>query len=433
MARLAEFAQEPRAMSTSSVNSSKKIEVFGLGYVGLPVSAAFASRGFQVIGVEVQPLIVETINGGKIHIVEPDLDMLVQAAVSAGKLRATLQPEPADAFIIAVPTPFKEDKEPDLRYVEQATRMIAPLLRKGNLIILESTSPVGTTEQICAWIAEQRPDLAVPDPNREKMDIHIAHCPERVLPGSVLRELVDNDRIVGGISPACAEAAAELYRNFVKGEMHLTNARTAEMAKLVENAYRDVNIGFANELSVICEKLNINVWELIDLANRHPRVNILKPGPGVGGHCIAVDPWFIIASAKDQAKVIRAAREVNDDKPAQVIAKIKMAASRLRQPVIACLGLSYKADIDDLRESPALHIVEHLANDNVGELLVVEPNVTRLPDSLARMAAVRSADLNTALRRADIIVLLVDHRQFKRVDRELLNLKIVIDTRGLWR
>jgi UDP-N-acetyl-D-mannosaminuronic acid dehydrogenase len=428
MARFAEFAREARPMSTS-----KKIQVFGLGYVGLPVSAAFASRGFQVIGVEVQPTIVETINGGRIHIVEPDLDMLVQAAVSAGKLRATLQPEPADVFIIAVPTPFKEDKAPDLDYIERATHMLAPLLKKGDLIILESTSPVGTTEQICAWIAAQRPDLILPDPNRDTADIHIAHCPERVLPGSVLRELVDNDRIVGGISPACAEAAAELYQSFVKGEMHLTNARTAELAKLVENAFRDVNIAFANELSVICETLNINVWDLIDLANRHPRVNILKPGPGVGGHCIAVDPWFIIAVAKEQAKIIRAAREVNDSKPFAVIDRIKSAAARLRQPVIACLGLSYKADIDDLRESPALHIVEHLAQDNVAELLVVEPNVKRLPKSLSGFPAVKLSDLQSALKTADIIVLLVDHRQFKRVDRELLNLKIVIDTRGVWR
>jgi len=311
--------------------------------------------------------------------------------------------------------------------------MLAPLLKKGDLIILESTSPVGTTEQICAWIAAQRPDLVLPDPNRDTADIHIAHCPERVLPGSVLRELVDNDRIVGGISPACAEAAAELYQNFVKGEMHLTNARTAELAKLVENAFRDVNIAFANELSVICENLNINVWDLIDLANRHPRVNILKPGPGVGGHCIAVDPWFIIAVAKGQAKIIRAAREVNDSKPFAVIDRIKSAAARLRQPVIACLGISYKADIDDLRESPALHIVEHLAQDNVAELLVVEPNVKRLPKSLSGFPAVKLSDLQSALKTADIIVLLVDHRQFKRVDRELLNLKIVIDTRGMWR
>ena len=413
--------------------ASKKISVLGLGYVGLPVSAAFASRGFDVVGVDVQPSIVDVINSGRIHIVEPDLDMLVQAAVSGGKLRATLEAEPADAFIIAVPTPFKEDNVPDLSYVQQAAEMIAPLLKQGDLVVLESTSPVGTTEQICAWIGERRPDLVLPEPMKEKADIHVAHCPERVLPGSVLRELVDNDRIIGGISPACAEAAADLYQTFVKGELHLTNARTAELAKLVENAFRDVNIAFANELSMVCERLNINVWELIDLANKHPRVNILKPGPGVGGHCIAVDPWFIVAAAKDLTKVIRAAREVNDSKPRAVVEKIKAAAARLRQPVIACLGLSYKADIDDLRESPALHIVEDLARQKVGELLVVEPNMRNLPRSLSDLPHVKAAELQPALAAADIIVLLVDHRQFKRVDRELLNLKIIVDTRGIWR
>ncbi len=429
MAGLSE--QSRRARSTAQ--NSKRISVFGLGYVGLPVSAAFASRGFDVVGVEIQPSIVDVINSGRIHIVEPDLDMLVQAAVSAGKLRATLEAEPSDVFIIAVPTPFKEDHEPDLKYVLQATRMIAPLLRKGNLVILESTSPVGTTEQICTWIGEQRPDLVLPEPLRDNADIHVAHCPERVLPGNVLRELVDNDRIIGGISPRCATEAAELYQTFVKGELHLTNARTAELAKLVENAFRDVNIAFANELSLICEKLNINVWDTIELANRHPRVNILKPGPGVGGHCIAIDPWFIIAGAKDLAKVIRAARDVNESKPHAVFKKIKSAASRLRQPIIACLGLSYKADIDDMRESPALHIVEHLARENLGELLIVEPNIRNLPESLSGFSQVRSVELHDAMQAADIIVLLVDHRQFKRVDRELLNLKIVIDTRGIWR
>jgi UDP-N-acetyl-D-mannosaminuronic acid dehydrogenase len=429
MAQFAEFTGTGRPMNPNT----KKISVLGLGYVGLPVSAAFASRGFDVTGVDVESAIVNTINSGKVHIVEPDLDMLVQATVSAGKLRATLQPEPADVFIIAVPTPFNNHNEPDLKYIEHATAMIAPLIKKGDLVVLESTSPVGTTEQVCAWIGAKRPDLVVPDPNREKCDFHIAHCPERVLPGSVLRELVDNDRILGGISPRCAMVAAELYQAFVKGEMHLTNARTAELAKLVENAYRDVNIAFANELSIICEHLNINVWEMIELANRHPRVNILKPGPGVGGHCIAVDPWFIISAAKDHAKVMRAARAVNDSKPRIVFEKIKAAAARIREPVIACLGLAYKADIDDMRESPALDIVEMLARERVGKLLVVEPNVRRLPQNLSNYPQLERADLKSALDACDIVVLLVDHRQFSRVDRELLNLKIVIDTRGLWR
>jgi len=412
---------------------TKRISVFGLGYVGLPVAGVLASRGFEVIGVDVAPHIVETINCGKVHIVEPDLEMVVQAAVSAGKLRASLNPEPADAFIIAVPTPFTEGKQPDISYIRAAVSTIAPLLKKGNLIILESTSPAGTTDQICAWIGELRPDLTMPDVERDDADIHIAHCPERVLPGSVLRELVDNDRIIGGISVRCAEFAAELYRSFVRAEMHLTNARTAEMAKLVENSYRDVNIAFANELSVICDLLDINVWELISLANKHPRVNILSPGPGVGGHCIAVDPWFIIAAAPKVAKIIRAAREVNDSKPDIVFAKIAAAAQRLRGPIIACLGLSYKNDIDDLRESPALHIVEHLAREKIGKLLIVEPNLKSLPDSLRDYPDAVLSDLRHAIGAADIIVVLVDHRQFKRVDHELLKPKIIIDTRGIWR
>jgi len=413
--------------------STKRISVLGLGYVGLPVAGALASRGFEVIGVDVAQRIVDVINTGKIHIVEPDLDMVVQAAVSAGRLRATLKPEPSDAFIIAVPTPFTGDHKPDISYVKTAAQMIAPLLRKGNLVILESTSPVGTTEQICSWFAELRPDLVMPEAERENADIHIAHCPERVLPGSVLRELVDNDRIIGGISPLCATHAVALYRSFVRGEMHLTNARTAELAKLVENAYRDVNIAFANELSIVCDQLSVNVWDLIELANKHPRVNILSPGPGVGGHCIAVDPWFIIAASPESTPVIRAARGVNDGKPELVFAKVKAAAERLRSPVIACLGLSYKADIDDLRESPALHIVERLAQEHVGELLIVEPNVRKLPASLSQASNIKLVELREALAAADIVLLLVDHRQFKRIDRDLLKPKITIDTRGIWR
>jgi len=413
--------------------STKRISVLGLGYVGLPVAGALASRGFEVIGVDVAQRIVDVINTGKIHIVEPDLDMVVQAAVSAGRLRATLKPEPSDAFIIAVPTPFTGDHKPDISYVKAAAQMIAPLLRKGNLVILESTSPVGTTEQICSWFAELRPDLVMPEAERENADIHIAHCPERVLPGSVLRELVDNDRIIGGISPLCATHAVALYRSFVRGEMHLTNARTAELAKLVENAYRDVNIAFANELSIVCDQLSVNVWDLIELANKHPRVNILSPGPGVGGHCIAVDPWFIIAASPESTPVIRAARGVNDGKPELIFAKVKAAAERLRSPVIACLGLSYKADIDDLRESPALHIVERLAQEHVGELLIVEPNVRKLPASLSQASNIKLVELREALAAADIVLLLVDHRQFKRIDRDLLKPKITIDTRGIWR
>jgi len=413
--------------------STTRIAVYGLGYVGLPVAAVLASRGFEVTGVDVSPRIVDTINGGKIHIVEPDLEMVVRAAVSSGKLRATMDAGPADVFIIAVPTPFTNDKQPDVSYIHKAVEAIGPHLKKGDLVVLESTSPVGMTEKIRDWIEERRPDLEVPQADNDEADIHVAHCPERVLPGSVLRELVDNDRIIGGISVRCAEHAAELYQNFVRGEIHVTNARTAELAKLVENAFRDVNIAFANELSNICDELDINVWELISLANKHPRVNILSPGPGVGGHCIAVDPWFIIAASPGRSKVIRAAREVNDGKPEIVIEKVKAAARKLRAPVIACFGLSYKRDIDDLRESPAMHIVEQLARDEVGQLLIVEPNLKTLPENLAGNGAARLADIKEAMVEADVIVLLVDHRQFKRIDRDLLKPKIVIDTRGIWR
>lgn len=413
--------------------ASKRIAVLGLGYVGLPIAAVLASRGFEVIGIDVVPQIVEVINTGKIHIVEPDLNMVVQAAVAAGRLRATVVPEPADVFVIAVPTPFIGNHQPDTSFVRAATEMIAPVLRKENLIVLESTSPVGMTEQISSWIAELRPDLMSPQADRDEADVHIAHCPERVLPGSVLRELVDNDRIIGGISPCCAEYAAELYQTFVKGELHLTNARTAELAKLVENAYRDVNIAFANELSLICDGLGVNVRDLIQLANKHPRVNILSPGPGVGGHCIAVDPWFIIAAAPEVTPMMRAARQVNDLMPARVLEKVKRSASRLRTPVIACLGLSYKADIDDMRESPALHIVETLARDKVGRLLVVEPNIKQLPVGLRTAKNVSLVNLREGMNAADIVLLLVDHKQFKRIDQDLLKPKFTIDTRGLWR
>jgi UDP-N-acetyl-D-mannosaminuronic acid dehydrogenase len=411
----------------------KRIEIFGLGYVGLPVAAILASRGFEVIGVDVNPMVVSTINEGRIHIVEPDLDMLVQAAVTGGSLRATTKPEPADAFIIAVPTPFTESREPDLDYVRAATEALAPLLKKGDLVVLESTSPVGTTEQIAAWISAKRPDLAMPDPNKDRSDIYLAHCPERVLPGTVLRELIFNDRIVGGISRECARRGAELYASFVSGKVHLTNSRTAEMAKLVENAFRDVNIAFANELSIVCDRLQVNVWELISLANRHPRVNILRPGPGVGGHCIAVDPWFIISAVGDSAKIMRASREVNDSMPERVTRKVIAAADRFRDPKIACLGLSYKANIDDMRESPALHVVESLAAAKAGEILVVEPHVRELPKSLREFRNVRKVELAQAMKDADVIVLLVDHRQFHRIDRGILDIKVVIDTQGIWR
>jgi len=408
----------------------KTVSVVGLGYIGLPTAAIIASRGVNVIGVDVNQHAVDTINQGKIHIVEPDLDIVVKAAVQTGQLKATTIPEAADAFMIAVPTPFKENHEPDLSYIEAAAKAIAPVLEKGNLVVLESTSPVGATEKLATWLADARPDLTFPINGSENTDINVAYCPERVLPGYVLQELVSNDRVVGGLSAECAKKAVSLYEVFVKGGCHITNARTAEMAKLTENSFRDVNIAFANELSIICDNLHINVWELIALSNRHPRVNILNPGPGVGGHCIAVDPWFIVSSDPENAKIIRTAREVNDGKPRYVIESVKKAADRFKAPVIACLGLSFKADIDDLRESPAVAIVDELASQNVGELQVVEPNVSKLPKSLEGKA--EKIDLNDALEKADIMLLLVDHMEFKRMDRLLLNGKVVIDTRGCW-
>lgn len=414
------------------------ISIIGLGYIGLPTAAVFASRKLKVIGVDVNQHAVDTINRGEIHIVEPDLDMVVHAAVTEGYLRATTTPEPADAFLIAVPTPFKGDNhEPDLSYIEAASKAIAPVLKPGDLVILESTSPVGATEQMAAWLSEARSDLSFPQTHGEASDIRVAHCPERVLPGHVLRELVQNDRVVGGMTAKCSTAACALYKTFVEGECVVTNARTAEMAKLTENSFRDVNIAFANELSIICDKLDINVWELIALANRHPRVSILQPGPGVGGHCIAVDPWFIVSKTPEQVRLIRAAREVNDSKPEWVLGKVDEAlgAHLASNPgktasdvVIACFGLAFKADIDDLRESPALAIASELLNRHPGTVLMVEPNIDNLPSKLASASL---SSLGDALAQADIAVLLVDHTQFKSLC--LPQHLSVVDTRGLWK
>lgn len=408
-----------------------RVSVIGLGYIGLPTAAVIASRGVEVIGVDVSQHAVETINQGKIHIVEPDLDMLVQSAVTTGKLRATTEPEPADVFMIAVPTPFSEGFKPDVSFIEAAVQKIAPVLEKGNLVILESTSPVGTTEKISQWLSEVRSDLSFPHQMSEQADIQVAHCPERVLPGYVIQELVSNDRVIGGITPYCAEQAKSLYQLFVKAECIITDARTAEMAKLTENSFRDVNIAFANELSIISDKLNINVWELITLANRHPRVNILKPGPGVGGHCIAVDPWFIVDSAPDEARLIRTAREVNDAKPGFVLNKIRHVAEEFKHPKIALLGLAFKADIDDLRESPAVGIAQKVIQDALGEVLVVEPHIKELPDQL-KSGDARLVSLAESLDRANIIVTLTDHSLFKQVKPSLLQEKVIIDARGIW-
>ncbi len=409
----------------------KSVSVVGLGYIGLPTAAVIASRGINVVGVDVSQHAVDTINAGNVHIVEPDLDMVVRSAVKAGNLKATTTPEKAEAFMVAVPTPFKDDYEADLTYIEAAAKAIAPVLEKGNLVILESTSPVGATEELAKWLAEARPDLTFPQTHGNDADINVAHCPERVLPGHVLRELVENDRVIGGMSEACSNKAVALYKTFVVGECLLTNARTAEMAKLTENSFRDVNIAFANELSMICDKLNIDVWELIKLANRHPRVNILNPGPGVGGHCIAVDPWFIVSSAPETAKLIRQAREVNDSKPYYVLEQILDAADQFKKPVVACLGIAFKADIDDLRESPALNITKMLAEKNIAEVLVVEPNITELPVSLASLG-VKLVSTEEALELSNTLAVLVDHKEFKNLPPESVAKKAVIDSRGIF-
>lgn len=419
--------------------SFETISILGLGYIGLPTAAVFASRKKKVIGVDVNQKAVDIINRGEVHIVEPELDIIVHAAVTGGYLRATTRPEPADAFLIAVPTPFKGDHQPDLDYIASASRAIAPVLKRGNLVILESTSPVGATEQMAEWLAEARPDLTFPQTHGEDSDIRVAHCPERVLPGHVLRELVHNDRVIGGMTPRCSEAAASLYKIFVDGDCVITNARTAEMCKLTENSFRDVNIAFANELSIICDKLGINVWELIRLANRHPRVNILQPGPGVGGHCIAVDPWFIVSKTPDEAKLIRSARDVNDSKPAWVLEKVRSAILKhlqghpgktARDVTVACLGLAFKPDIDDLRESPALEIARHLAESHSGAVWAVEPHIKVLPRSLAQHCELKSLD--HALENADILLMLVDHKVFKNVDASHFRRATVVDTRGIW-
>jgi UDP-N-acetyl-D-mannosaminuronic acid dehydrogenase len=420
-------------VNSSAPESLKKVCILGLGYIGLPTAAVFASRGLQVIGVDVNPRIVETVNAGNVHIEEPDLDIVVRSAVLSGNLRAALAPEPADAFIVAVPTPFKDGHKPDLSYIKSAADSLAPVLRKGNLVILESTSPVGATEQLGAWLAELRPDLRFPQPGQNDADIHLAHCPERVLPGQVLTELVENDRVIGGTTPKSIALATALYKTFVKGKCVPTDVRTAELAKLTENAFRDVNIAFANELSLICDRLGIDVWELISLANRHPRVNILQPGPGVGGHCIAVDPWFIVDSAPEQARLIHAARMVNDSKPAFVVEKVRAAANRAKKPVVACLGLAFKPNIDDLRESPAVEVVRRIAGLADMQVLAVEPHVQELPEELQGLPNVHLVSVEDAIAQASVIVLLVDHEAFRLIDRSILTGKSIVDTRGFWR
>ena len=413
------------------------VSIIGLGYIGLPTAAVLASKGVKVVGVDVNQHAVDTINQGKIHIVEPELDILVHKAVQDNYLKAVTKPEKADVFMVAVPTPFKDNYKPDLSYIKSAAKAIATVLERGNLVILESTSPVGATEKMMEWMREDRPDLSFPKfgDDKFKADIAVTHCPERVLPGQVVRELVENDRIIGGVTTQCAERARELYKIFVEADCLITDCRTAELSKLVENSFRDVNIAFANELSLICDKLDINVWELIKLANRHPRVNILQPGPGVGGHCIAVDPWFIVDSAPDEAKLIRTARLVNDSKPLFVLNKVNQAVQAIGKDTselsIACLGLAFKPDIDDLRESPALSIARKIGAISFSSIFLVEPNIDRIPSGFDS-DNIELIGLERAIKSADIIVLLVDHASFKSMDLSLLSGKQVIDTRGIW-
>ena len=389
-----------------------KVVMMGLGYIGLPTAAVIASEGIIVHGVDVDQSVVNIINSGKIHIIEPELDGLVKNVVDEGLLLASTTTDKANVFLIAVPTPFKGDYEPDLKYVESATRMIIPKLRDGNLFIIESTSPVGTTDKMAEIIFEERPEL--------KGKIDIAYCPERVLPGKVIYELVNNDRVIGGIDEKSTKSAQNFYRNFVKGELHPTNAKTAEMCKLVENSSRDVSIAFANELSIICDKAGINVWELISLANKHPRVNILQPGTGVGGHCIAVDPWFIVSEFLNEAKIIKKAREINDYKTDWVIEKIKSTALQFelennKKPILALMGLSFKPDIDDLRQSPALVVVDTFINDNIYDLVLVEPNIS----SGKRYHLI---DYKKASQQSDIIIYLVAHKEFKSLTSQKIEL-----------
>ncbi|WP_375409521.1 UDP-N-acetyl-D-mannosamine dehydrogenase [uncultured Methylobacterium sp.] len=407
------------------------ISVIGLGYVGLPTAATFASRGLRVIGVDVREETVARINAGQAHFIEPDLDIVLRAVVTANTLRAVTRPETADAYLIAVPTPIRDDHSADLSFVEAALSSIAPVLKRGDLIIIESTCPVGTTARAARILREARGDLSFPDQAPESADILLAYCPERILPGQTLRELVDNARTFGGLDRRSALAARDLYSVFARGPQRITTAAAAELSKLVENAFRDVNIAFANELSVVCDAFGLDVWSVIELANLHPRVNVLSPGPGVGGHCIPVDPWFIHEALPDHTPLIRAAREVNDAKPGFIADRVAKVAGRFREPTVALLGLSYKPNVDDLRDSPALKIARDLAARRIGRLLVVEPHIEGLPKDLAAEPDVAAASLDEAIEQADVVVVLVAHNRFKSLNRGVLGQKVVIDAVGL--
>lgn len=412
---------------------SGKLAVIGMGYIGLPTATVLATRGIEVVGVDINPRIVEAISRGEVPFIEPDLAVAVSGAVAMGRLTMAREAPQVDAYIIAVPTPFNPDHSADLSYVQAAAEHIAPQLQPGAIVVLESTSPPGTTEKVSRWIGALRPDLKMPHDTGTIADIYVAHCPERVLPGRIMIEMITNNRVVGGLTSRCAEKAATIYRVFAQGEILLTDAASAEMAKLVENAYRDVNIAFANELSLIAETLRLDVWEVIKLANQHPRVNILSPGPGVGGHCIPVDPWFIVAAAPEQARLIRTAREVNDRKPHHVAEQVISKAQRFRAPTIACLGLTFKANVDDIRESPAIEVVALIAQGLPEvEILLADPYVPSLPERLISNANLKMAQAAEAVDRADIIVLLVEHEPFKSLRHTRHNGKIVYDTRGAW-
>ncbi|MGH6769280.1 MAG: UDP-N-acetyl-D-mannosamine dehydrogenase [Xanthobacteraceae bacterium] len=406
--------------------------IVGLGYIGLPTAALIASRGSRVLGVDIDPSIVATVGNGGIHIAEADLDGLVQKCVYAGHLKASESPAPADVYVIAVPTPLSGNKKPVVDHVFAAARSIAPHLQADNLIVIESTCPVGTTEDVRDLLAGLRPDLRFPGDETPDPNVLIAYCPERVLPGRILIELVQNDRCIGGLTPASAAQARRFYETFVRGECFETDARTAEMVKLTENAFRDTNIAFANELSMICDHLEINVWDVIDFANRHPRVDILKPGPGVGGHCIAVDPWFIVNAAPKEARLIRTAREVNDRKVDHVISRATELIEAYPKRSIACLGLTFKANVDDLRESPALAVTRRLVDSYGSRIGVVEPYLEELPEELSRQGA-RKLELDDALSESGVLILLVDHDSFRRIPTERRNSSAFYDTRGIWR
>ena len=423
--------------SPKKSNSKPDVCVVGLGYIGLPTAAVIARSGCKVLGIDISQKVVDTINRGEIHIEEVDLDALVQGVVNRGMLSAATEVAPADVFVVAVPTPFDKNHAPDISYVLAAGKAIAPVLKQGDCVILESTSPVGTTEQLRDMIAQMRPDLKCPNSSeewgktRETPDISIAYCPERVLPGHILKELIENDRSIGGITPRCARKALAFYKLFVRGACVVTDSRSAEMTKLVENAYRDVNIAFANELSMVADKMGLDVWEVIRLANRHPRVNILTPGPGVGGHCIAVDPWFIVHGAPEETPLIRTARGVNDGKIRHVIRKAEALVEANPGLRVACLGLAFKANIDDFRESPARLVAATLARKFGSQIEVVEPYASGLPIEFTDTGATL-IDIDTALEECGILIVLVDHDVFRVVPLAERVDKLVYDTRGIW-